>query len=78
MKRYRVKPDSQIDLSQWDPSDTSAFDGGKREAREVLQTLNERLEELQELLYAEHKRKVLIVLQAHGYRRQGRRHSPRL
>ena len=64
MERCRVKPDSQIDLSQWDTNDTSAFDGGKREAREVLQTLNERLEELQELLYAEHKHKVLIVLQA--------------
>jgi len=64
MERYHVKPDSQIDLSRWDTNDTSAFDGGKREAREVLQTLNERLEELQELLYAEHKHKVLIVLQA--------------
>lgn len=64
MERYRVKPDSQIDLSQWDTNDTSAFDGGKRKAREVLQTLNERLEELQELLYAEHKHKVLMVLQA--------------
>ena len=64
MERYRVKPDSQIDLSRWDTNDTIAFDGGKREAREVLQTLNERLQELQELLYAEHKHKVLIVLQA--------------
>jgi PPK2 family polyphosphate:nucleotide phosphotransferase len=64
MERCRVKPDSQIDLSQWDTNDTSAFDGDKREAREVLQTLNERLEELQELLYAEHKHKVLVVLQA--------------
>jgi len=64
MEQYRVKPGSKTDLSQWDPNDKSAFDGGKREARETLRTLNERLEALQELLYAEHKHKVLIVLQA--------------
>jgi len=64
VKRYRVKPGSQINLSQWDPNDKSAFDGSKQEAREALRTLNERLEALQELLYAEHKHKVLIVLQA--------------
>jgi len=64
MERYRVKPGSPIDLSQWDPSDKSAFGGSKREAREALLALNKRLEALQELLYAEHKHKVLVVLQA--------------
>jgi len=64
MERYRVEPDSKINLGQWDPSDKSAFEGSKREAREALRALNERLEALQELLYAEHKHKVLIVLQA--------------
>jgi PPK2 family polyphosphate:nucleotide phosphotransferase len=64
MDRYRVKPGSQVDLSQWDPDDKSAFEGGKREAREALLALNERLEALQELLFAEGKQRVLIVLQA--------------
>ena len=64
MKRYRVPPNSHIDLSQWDPKDRSTFSGDKQEARKVLRALNERLEELQELLYAEHRHKVLIVLQA--------------
>ena len=64
MEQYRVKPNSHIGLSQWDPNDTGVFPGDKREAREVLRALNERLEALQELLYAEHKHKVLIVLQA--------------
>ncbi len=64
MEQYRVKPNSHIDLSQWDPNDRSVFSGGKREAREVLKALNERLEEMQELLYAEHKHRVLVVLQA--------------
>ena len=64
MERYRVKPGSQVALSQWDPNDKSAFAGDKQEAREALRTRNERLEELQELLYAEHKHRVLVVLQA--------------
>jgi PPK2 family polyphosphate:nucleotide phosphotransferase len=64
MKRYRLKPGTSVDLSQYDPDDRSGFGGDKKEAREVLSRLNERLEELQELLYAEHKHKVLVVLQA--------------
>jgi PPK2 family polyphosphate:nucleotide phosphotransferase len=64
MKRYRVKPGSQVDLSQWDPNDKSAFPGNKAEGQARLLELNERLEALQELLYAEHKHKILIVLQA--------------
>ena len=61
---YRVKPNSRVDLSEWDPNDQSAFPGDKKEGREHLLELNCRLEELQELLYAEHRHKVLIVLQA--------------
>jgi len=64
VKRYRVEPGSQVDLSQWDPDDKSPFEGGKREAPEALDALNERLEALQELLYAEGQHKVLVVLQA--------------
>jgi PPK2 family polyphosphate:nucleotide phosphotransferase len=64
MDRYRVEPGSQVELSQWNPNGKGAFDGSKQDAREVLRALNERLEALQELLYAEHRHKVLIVLQA--------------
>jgi len=64
MQKYRVKPGSKVDLSEWDPNDKSVFDGGKKEGKEALLALNERLEELQELLYAEHKHKMLVVLQA--------------
>lgn len=64
MERYRVKPGSQINLSQWNPDDKSAFDGKKQKGRKALRALNERLESLQELLYAEDKHKVLVVLQA--------------
>jgi PPK2 family polyphosphate:nucleotide phosphotransferase len=63
-QKYRVEPGSHVDLSEWDPNDKSGFPGGKDEGRERLLELNQELEELQELLYAEHEHKVLIVLQA--------------
>ena len=61
--QYRVAPGSRIDLSTWDPDDKSLFEGDKKDAEAVLPQLNLRLETLQELLYAEGKHKVLIVLQ---------------
>jgi PPK2 family polyphosphate:nucleotide phosphotransferase len=63
MKRYRVAMGASIDLDRWDPNDTSAYDGEKEEGKDRLEELNKELERLQELLYAEHKHKVLVVLQ---------------
>ncbi len=64
MKRYLVKPGVKVKLSNWDPNDTSEFKGSKEQARIEIEKLNQRLEKLQEVLFAEHKHKVLIVLQA--------------
>jgi PPK2 family polyphosphate:nucleotide phosphotransferase len=61
--KYRVKPGARINLADWDPADRSMFDGEKDDAKDLLEDLNKELEDLQELLYAEHKQKVLIVLQ---------------
>jgi PPK2 family polyphosphate:nucleotide phosphotransferase len=61
---YRVAPGARVDLGALDPRDKSIFDGGKKEGREETGRLNARLEELQELLYAEGRHKVLVVLQA--------------
>jgi PPK2 family polyphosphate:nucleotide phosphotransferase len=63
MDRYKIKNGQNIKLQDWDPNETSLFDGGKRDAKERISELNEELEALQELLFAEHKQKVLIVLQ---------------
>jgi PPK2 family polyphosphate:nucleotide phosphotransferase len=63
MDRYRVKSGDKILLRDWDPNDKSAFDGDKEGAGEQLEKLNRELEELQELLFAENKHKVLVVLQ---------------
>src|SRR5215212_301023 len=64
MDHYRVKPGSKIDLSEWDPNDASRFDGDKVAGKARVKQLNQKLEALQELLYAEGKHKVLIVFQA--------------
>ncbi|MCJ7578968.1 MAG: polyphosphate kinase 2 family protein [Candidatus Aminicenantes bacterium] len=61
---YRVKAGQKVDLAKWDPEDGRFFKGKKKDAHGLLQDLNLQLESLQELLYAEHKHKVLIVLQA--------------
>lgn len=64
MNRYRVEPGMDIDLHSWDPNDKSAYPVEKKQGQEKSSQLTERLEELQELLYAENKHKLLIVLQA--------------
>ncbi len=64
MDRYRVKPNEKIKLEKLDPADRSAYEGDKEKAQEDLAKLNDKLEEYQEMLYAEHKHRVLIVLQA--------------
>lgn len=64
MNKYLVKSGMNIKLSDWDANDIGEFKGGKEQAREDVAKLNRRLEELQELLFAEHKHKILVILQA--------------
>lgn len=60
-KRYRIKPDTRVRLSDFDPDETKL--ATKDDAADENTVIQERLAELQELLYAEHKHKVLILLQ---------------
>ena len=64
MKKYMVEPGTIVDLNKWDPNDKSVYPITKNEGKKQLANLTLKLEELQELLYAQHKHKVLIVLQA--------------
>ena len=64
MERYLVKPRDKVDLSRWDPNDHSGFSGGEKKAEEHLAGLVAELQKLQEVLYAERKHKILVVLQA--------------
>jgi len=61
--KYRVESDKFV-LTTHNPADKSLFDGDKKAGAKLFKPLNQRLEALQELLYAEGKHKILIVLQA--------------
>jgi len=66
MKEYRVKQDSQLNLDTCDPDETGEYkntDQGKEKAKAVTVQLIGRLGVLQQRLYANGNRAVLIVLQ---------------
>lgn len=66
MKKYRVKPDSKLRLDEFDPDDTGDYeqtDKGKEKAKAITAKLIAKLDGLQERLYANADRSLLIVLQ---------------
>lgn len=66
MKNHPVKPGSKLILSHFDPDDTSNYEKtgqGKEKAKAVTEKLTSKLSELQERLYANGNRALLIVLQ---------------
>jgi len=64
MNQYGIKFEQKINLRKLAADDATAYAGDKKSGEKELLRLNEKLEKLQELLYAEHKHKVLIILQA--------------
>ena len=62
--RYTIEPGRTVRLKEYDPNDTSGFQGRREEESDESKKLNEKLRQLQEMLYAEHKMKVLVILQA--------------
>ena len=63
LKKYLVYPGSRVRLGKIDPGDTTGFRGDKKSGERAIDSLVGRLEPLQELLYAEHKHSLLVVLQ---------------
>lgn len=63
-EKYLVRPDKTIRMSDFDPNDSSEFEGKKKAGQAALKELNKEIEDLQELLYAEGKKRLLVVLQA--------------
>ncbi len=66
MKQYRVKPGGQLSLKRYDPDDTGDYkqnDQGKEKAKAETAKLIASLDGLQERLYANATRSLLIVLQ---------------
>ena len=63
INQYRVKPGTKVKLDDWDPDKTAGFKGTKSDSKEELAQLNDKLSELQEILFAEGRHKVLVILQ---------------
>ena len=61
--RYRVPPGGQVRLKDWDPDDVWVTDGDKSAGVHQRETLSERLDRLQDLLYAQKKHRILVILQ---------------
>lgn len=59
---HRIEPGSKVRIDDLDP-DATPLCGDKSEGKEKSAAIEERLGKLQELLYAEHIHKILIVLQ---------------
>ncbi|MCD6576770.1 MAG: polyphosphate kinase 2 family protein [Anaerolineaceae bacterium] len=64
MHVYQVKENKNISLNKYDPNDTKLWKSDKKGAKKAMKDLRKELIKLQQLLYAEHKHKILIVLQA--------------
>ncbi len=62
MEQYRISPEATVELDTFD----TRYEGelSKKDGQDQLKDLNKELRDLQELLFAEGKRKILIVLQA--------------
>lgn len=61
-RRFVVKPGTKVDLSSIDPGDASHV-GHKDDAKERLQRESEAVDALQERLFAEGQRALLVILQ---------------
>jgi PPK2 family polyphosphate:nucleotide phosphotransferase len=61
--RYRIEPDTSIRLADVSPDDTEGY-GSKKDVKRELARHRKRIADLQERLYAEERRSLLIVLQA--------------
>ena len=65
LERYLVKPGAKVDLMKIDSDERALFQiGGKDDSAKAFDKLQDELEELQKVLYAQNKHRILLVLQA--------------
>jgi PPK2 family polyphosphate:nucleotide phosphotransferase len=64
LERYRVRPGGAVKLADIDPRDESGLALGKAAAKKARKADIEALDRLQEVLYAQAKHALLVVLQA--------------
>jgi PPK2 family polyphosphate:nucleotide phosphotransferase len=63
LKKLRVKPGESFDPAKVDPDDASLAPGDKDKTNAECEEIEQRLDQLQELLFASHTEKLLIILQ---------------
>lgn len=61
MEQYRISPDTTVDLSALNPRYEGEIE--KKPGKQQLKEQGKTLRDLQELLFAEHRQKLLVVLQ---------------
>lgn len=65
LERYLVKPGGKVDLAKIDSDERALFqNGGKDESNKAFDKLQDELQTLQKVLYAQNKHRILLVLQA--------------
>jgi len=64
MHTYQIQEGKKISLKDFDPNDIELWQLDKKEAKKTTKGFREELINLQRLLYAEQKQKILIILQA--------------
>jgi PPK2 family polyphosphate:nucleotide phosphotransferase len=64
MEQYRIEPGKKFKLADFSPDDLGDFDGKKQKGMEKLTGYRADIDSLQELMYSEHRHRLLIVLQA--------------
>jgi PPK2 family polyphosphate:nucleotide phosphotransferase len=63
-ERWRVEPGRRVDLSKATTSSTAGAPGGKRETKDAVTPLIAQIAELQQRLWGENRRALLVVFQA--------------
>jgi PPK2 family polyphosphate:nucleotide phosphotransferase len=61
MDQYRIPPKTKVNLEDFHPRYEGEVD--KKQGKAALKKLNKELRDLQELMYSEHKQKLLVILQ---------------
>jgi PPK2 family polyphosphate:nucleotide phosphotransferase len=65
LERYWVKPGSKVDLEKIGPNEKTMYEGeGKADSLGHFHELQQKLQDMQKMLYAQGKHRVLVVMQA--------------
>ena len=64
LERYLIKPGSKVDFANYDSGDKALFQGERGEFELQFDHLQDQLQQLQKMLYAQNRHRILVVMQA--------------